>query len=121
MGDFTLPSLPPDFVPNFLTQPNPINNNTNFPDTDDRLPLLKFDDSSREDRFPKDNDGKPSFVWELTDALNNLAQIDQDWTLSREQWIEAAALYSQAMTKGFTQFTRGMGAVSLKHDLPLES
>ena len=32
MGDFTLPSLPPDSVPNFLTQPNPINNNTNFPD-----------------------------------------------------------------------------------------
>ena len=121
MGDFTLPSLPPDFVPNFLTQPNPINNNTNFPDVSEHLPLLKIEDPSREDRFPKDDDDKPSFVWELTDALNNLAQTNQDWTLSREQWIETAALYSQAMVKGFINNTHGMGAMSLRNDLSLEN
>ena len=121
MGDFTLPSLPPDFVPNFLTQPIPINNNTNFPDVSDRLPLLHLKDKSCEDRFPRDDNGLPTFVDELHDALNNLAQSNQDWTLSREQWIEFAALYAQAMVKGFTHNVRGMGAISLKHDLPLES
>ena len=121
MGDFTLPSLPPDFVPNFLTQPFPINNDTNFPDVEDRLPLLKTEDPTREDRFPKNNDRKPSFIWELTDALNNLAQDGQDWPLSREQWIESTALYSQAMVKGLTRYIHGIGAISLRNDLPLES
>ena len=122
MGDLTLPSLPPDFVPNFLTQPNPINNDTNFPDVSDCLPLLHLDDQSREDRFPKDDDGLPTFVDELHDTIKNLAQSsDQQYTLSREQWIESAALYAQAIIKGFTHYTRGMGAISFKHDLPLES
>ena len=122
MGDFTLPSLPPDFVPNFLTQPNPINNNTNFPDLDDRIPLLNREDDSREDRFPKDNDGQPSYVLELNDALDNLAQDNsQDWNLSREQWVESAALYSQAMVKGLINNTRGLGALSFRNDLSLES
>ena len=95
MGDFSLPSLPPDFIPNFLTQPNPINNDTNFPDVSDRLPFLNEADPTHEDRFPRDDDGEPSFLNELNDALNNLAQTNQDWSLSREQWIETAALYAQ--------------------------
>jgi hypothetical protein len=122
MGDFTLPSLPPDFVPNFLTQPNPINNNTNFPDLDDRIPLINREDDSREERFPKDNDNQPSYVLELNDALDNLAQDNsQDWNLSREQWVESAALYSQAMVKGLVNNTRGLGALSFRNDLSLES
>ena len=122
MGDFTLPSLPPDFVPNFLTQPNPINNNNNFPDTEDRIPLLTFTDESRPDRFPLDNDGVPFFLNEFDDAFKNLAQdSEQEWTLSREQWVEIAALYSQALVKGLVINANGQGAVSLKHDLPLKS
>jgi hypothetical protein len=115
MGDFTLPSLPPDSVPNFLTQPNPINNNTNFPDLADHIPLLNREDGSREDRFPKDDDGQPSFVDELNDALNNLAQDStQQYALSREQWVEAAALYSQSMVKGLRNNTRGLGATIIQ-------
>ena len=48
MGDFTLPSLPPDFVPNFLTQPQPINNDTNANEyfDQDRIPLVNIQDNT---------------------------------------------------------------------------
>jgi hypothetical protein len=122
MGDFTLPPLPSDFVPNFLTQPNPINNDTNFPDLNDRIPLLNRQDDSREERFPKDNDNQLSYVDELHEALDNLAQDNtQQWNLSREQWVEAAALYSQSMVKGLITNSRGLGASSFRNDLSLES
>ena len=121
MGDFTLPPLPPDFVPNFLTQPNPITNNDSFPESVNRIPLLDIYDTTREDRFPKDNDGDPTFVHELATALDNLSQHKPDWTLTREQWLEVAALYSQSLTAGTIKFSNGMGAVQLKDDLPLES
>ena len=119
MGDFTLPSLPPDFVPNFLTQPHPINNDTSFPDIQDCIPLLEQYDPSCGDRFHRNADG---FLSELDDTLNNLAQNDdKEYTLSREQWIETAALHSQAMVNGLITKSRGVGAISLKNDLPLES
>ena len=121
MGDFTLPPLPPDFVPNFLTQPNPITNNDSFPDSVNRIPLLDIYDTTREDRFPRDNDGDPTFVHELIVALDNLSQHKPEWTLTREQWLETAALYSQSLTAGTIKFSAGMGAVQLKDDLPLES
>ena len=121
MGDFTLPPLPPNFVPNFLTQPNPISNNDSFPDSVNRIPLLDVYDTTREDRFPKDDDGDPSFVQELVVALDNLAQHKPEWTLTREQWLEIAALYSQSLTAGTIKFSDGMGAVQLTEDLPLES
>ena len=117
MGDFTLPSLPPDFVPNFLTQPGFITNDTNIPEDSGGLPPLQREDPSCEDRFPRDS----PFFDELEDALNNLAQTDQDCTLSKEQWIEVAALYSQAMKKGLTQLTNSIGAASFTRNLPLES
>ena len=117
MGDFILPPLPSDFVPNFLTQPGFITNDTNIPE-DPGIPTpLKQDDPSHEDRFPRDS----PFLDELEDALNNLAQTNQDCTLSKEQWIEVAALYSQAMKKGLTQFTNAIGAASFTRNLPLES
>ena len=121
MGDFTLPPLPPDFVPNFLTQPNPITNNDSFPDSVNRIPLLDVDDTTREDRFPRDNDGDPVFVQDLTVALNNLSQHKPECILTREQWLETAALFSQSLTAGTIKFSDGMGAVQLKDDLPLES
>ena len=121
MGDFTLPPLPPDFVPNFLTQPNPITNNDSFPESVNRIPLLDVYDTTREDRFPRDNDGDPTFVHELTTALDNLSQHKPDWTLTREQWIETATLYSQSLTAGTIKFSSGMGAIQLNDDLPLES
>ena len=117
MGDFTLPSLPPDFVPNFLTQPGFITNDTNIPEEPGIPPPLQREDPSREDRFPRDS----PFLDELEDAFNNLAQTDHDCTLSKEQWIEVAALYSQAMKKGLTQLTKSIGAASFTCDLPLES
>ena len=117
MGDFTLPSLPPTFVPNFLTQPGFITNDTNIPEDPGSLPPLQRDDPSREDRFPRDS----PFLDEIEDALNNLAQINQDCTLSKEQWIEVAALYSQAMKKGLTQFTNSIGAASFTRNLSMES
>jgi hypothetical protein len=122
MGDFPLPSLPPDFVPNFSTQPFPINNNTTFPYSSEDTSPLKLEDDTREERFPKDSDNDPTFLNELNDALKNLSQTNgQDWTLSREQWLESAALYSQAMVKGFIPKSGGLGAISLLNDLPLES
>ena len=121
MGDFTLPPLPPDFVPNFLTQPNPITNNDSFPESVNRIPLLDVYDTTREDRFPRDNDGDPAFVQELVVALDNLSQHKPEWTLTREQWLETAALYSQSLTAGTIKFSNDMGAVQLKDDLPLES
>ena len=121
MGDFTLPPLPPDFVPNFLNQPNPISNIDSFPDSVNRIPLLDIYDTTREDRFPRDSDGDPSFVQELQVALDNLSQYKPEWTLTREQWLETAALYSQSLTAGTIKFSNGMGAVQLKDDLPLES
>ena len=121
MGDFTLPPLPPDFVPDFLTQPNPISNIDSFPDSVNRIPLLDIYDSTREDRFPRDGDGDPSFVHELQVALDNLSQYKPDCPLSREQWIEVAALYSQSLTAGMIKYSNGMGAVQLHDDLPLES
>ena len=69
MGDFTLPSLPLDFIPNFLTQPFPINNDTKFPEEPGGPPPLQIDDPSREDRFPKGVDFD-----ELLFAFNNLSQ-----------------------------------------------
>ena len=117
MGEFLLPSLPPDFVPNFLTQPFPINNDTKFPEEPGGPPPLRLDDPTREDRFPKGAD-----LDELTDAFNNLSQNDDClWDLSTEQWIELAALFSQALKKGFTKHTNGIGAVSFTRNLPLES
>ena len=92
MGDFTLPSLPPDFVPNFLTQPNFINNDTNLLEYSEGFNPLQQIDPSREDRFPKDADGDTPFLNELNEALDNLAQTNQDTTLSKEQWIEVAAV-----------------------------
>ena len=121
MGDFTLPPLPPDFVPDFLTQPNLITNNDSFPDSVNRIPLLDIHDSTREDRLPRDNDGDPAFAHELIVALDNLSQHDPDYTLTREQWLETAALFSQSLTAGTIKFSEGMGAVQLKEDLPLES
>ena len=121
MGDFTLPPLPPDFVPNFLTQPNPITNNDSFPDSVNRIPLLDVYDTTREDRFPRDDDGDPSFVRELQAALDNLSQHEPECTLSREQWLETAALYSQSLTAGIIKFSNDMGAIQLNDDLPLES
>ena len=121
MGDFTLPPLPPDFVPSFLTQPSPITNNDSFPDSVNRIPLLDVYDTTREDRFPRDNDGDPTFVHELQTALDNLSQNKPDYTLTREQWIETAALYSQSLTAGTIKYSDGMGATQLKDDLPLES
>ena len=118
MGDFTLPSLPPDFVPNFLTQPQPINNDTNATEffDQDRIPLVTIRDDTREERFPLD------FLDELKDALNNLTQNpDREETLSREQWVECAALYSQSIANGLVNKAQGMGATSLRNDLPLES
>ena len=82
MGDFTLPPLPPDFVPNFLTQPNLITNNDSFPESVNRIPLLDVYDTTREDRFPRDNDGDPTFVHELQTALDNLSQNKPDYTLT---------------------------------------
>ena len=121
MGDFTLPPLPPDFVPSFLTQPNPITNNDSFPESVNRIPLLDVYDTTREDRFPRDSDGDPTFVQELTVALDNLSQHKPDWSLTREQWLEVATLYSQSLTAGIIKFSDGMGAIQLKDDLPLES
>ena len=117
MGDLRLPSLPPDFVPNFLTQPGFITNDTNILEESGGPPPLQREDPSREDRFPRDS----PFLDELEDALNNLAQTNQDCTLSKEQWIEVAALYSQAMKKGLTHFMNTIGAASFTRDLPLES
>ena len=121
MGDFTLPTLPPDFVPNFLTQPNFITNNDSFPESLHRIPLLDVHDTTREDRLPRDNNGDPAFAHELIFALDNLSQENPDYTLTREQWLETAALYAQALTAGTIKFSNGMGAVQLKEDLPLES
>ena len=117
MGEFLLPSLPPDFVPNFLTQPGFITNDTNIPEDPGSFPPLQQEDPSREDRFPRDS----PFLDELEDALNNLAQHQEDCTLSKEQWMEVAALYSQAMRKGLTKFTNSIGAASFTRNLPLES
>ena len=89
---------------------------------DDRLPLLKRDDDSRVEHFPKDDDGQPSFINELYDALDNLAQDENpDWILSRDQWVETAALYSQALVKGLITNTHKLGAHSFTNDLSLES
>ena len=121
MGDFTLPPLPPDFVPNFLTQPNLITNNDSFPESVNRIPLLDVHDITREDRLPRDVNGDPSFAHELIFALDNLSQHDPDVPLTREQWLETAALFSQSLTAGTILFSNGMGAVQLKEDLPLES
>ena len=117
MGDLTLPSLPPDFVPNFLTQPGYITNDTNILEEPGTFPPLQRTDPSREHRFPRDS----PFLDELEEAVDNLAQTDQTCILSKEQWIEAAALYSQAMKKGLIHFTNSVGASSFKRDLPLES
>ena len=121
MGDFTLPPLPPDFVPNFLTQPNLVTNNDSFPDSLHRIPLLDVHDSTREDRLPRDDNGDPTFAHDLIFALDNLSQQDPDVPLTREQWLETAALFSQSLTAGTILFSNGMGAVQLKEDLPLES
>ena len=117
MGDFTLPSLPPDFVPNFLTQPGFITNDTNILEDPGAFPPLQRIDPSREHRFPRDS----PFLDELEEAIDNLAQINQTCILSKEQWIEAAALYSQAMKKGLIHYTNSVGASSFTRDLPLES
>ena len=121
MGEFTLPPLPPDFVPSFLTQPNPITNNDSFPDSVNRIPLLEVHDTTREDRLPRDDNGDPTFAHDLIFALDNLSQHDPDVPLTREQWLETAALFSQSLTAGTILFSNGMGAVQLKDDLPLES
>ena len=121
MGEFTLPPIPPDFVPDFLTQPNPLNNNDSFPDNVNRIPLLDINDPTREDRFPKNNNGVSIFPDELIDSLHNLSQDTPDCPLSREQWLETAALYAQSLTAGLIKFSNGMGAIDLKNDLPIES
>ena len=121
MGNFTLPPIPSDFVPDFLTQPNPITNNDSFPDSLHRIPLLDVHDTTREDRLPRDSDGDPAFAHELIVALDNLSQHDPDCPLTREQWLETAALFAQSLTAGTINFSNGMGAVQLKEDLPLES
>ena len=121
MGDFTLPSLPPDFTPNFLTQPHLINNDTNLLEEQRGFNPLQQVDPSREDRFPKDADGDSPFLNELNKAFNNLTQTNQDTTLSKEQWIEVSALFAQAMRIGLVQYTNGIGAASFTRNLPLES
>ena len=124
MGDFTLPSLPPDFVPNFLTQPQPINNDTQITELLDqyRVPQVMINDDTRGDHFPKVDANAYNFLDELHDSLNNLAQNpDRGETLSREQWVECAALYSHSIVTGLVNNAQGMGAVSFRNDLPLES
>ena len=121
MGDFTLPPLPSDFVPNFLNQPNLISNNDSFPDSLHHIPLLDVHDTTREDRLPRDNNGDPAFAHKLIFALDNLSQDNPDYALTREQWLETAALYAQSLTAGIIKFSNGTGAIQLKDDLPLES
>ena len=121
MGEFTLPPLPPDFVPSFLTQPNLITNNDSFPDSVNRIPLLDVHDTTREDRLPRDDNGDPTFAHDLIFSLDNLSQHDPDVPLTREQWLETAALFSQSLTAGTILFSNSMGAVQFKEDLPLES
>lgn len=121
MGDFTLPSLPPNFVPNFLTQPPPINNDTNLLDNLAGFNPIQQSDPSRGDHFPKDVDGDSPFLDELDTAFNNLSQTDEDTTLSTEQWIEVSTLYAQAMRHGLVNYTKGIGAASFTRNLSLES
>jgi hypothetical protein len=59
---------------------------------------------------------------ELRDSLNNLAQNpDREESLSPEQWVECAALYSQSIVKGLVNTAAGKGANSFRNELPLES
>ena len=124
MGDFTLPSLPPDFVPNFLTQPQPISNDIPITELLDqeRAPRVTISDDTRADRFPKVDTNAYNFLDELNDSLNNLAQNpDRGESLSRDQWVECAALYSQSLVNGLVKKAEGMGATSFRNDLSLES
>ena len=124
MGDFTLPSLPPDFVPNFLTQPQPISNDVPITELldQDRNPRVTIKDDSRADCFPKVDTNVYNFLDELRDSLNNLAQNpDREQSLSWEQWVECAALFSQSIVNGLVEKAEGMGATSFRNDISLES
>ena len=124
MGDFTLPSLPPDFVPNFLTQPQPISNDIQITELldQDRAPRVTIRDDTRADRFPKVDTNAYNFLDKLRDSLNNLAQNpEREESLTREQWVECAALYSQSIVNGLINKAGGMGATSFRNDLSLES
>ena len=124
MGDFNLPSLPPDYVPNFLTQPQPINNDIPITELLDRAlaPRVTIRDDSRATRFPKFDTNAYNFLDELRDSLNNLAQnSDREETLSPEQWVECAALYSQSLVTGLINMGKGKGANSFRTSLSLES
>ena len=121
MENFFLPPLPEDFTPDFLVQPDAVSN-------DEQLSLntsdISFnrDDSSRVDRFPKDEDGSTTFFDELDATADNIAQERPPFVeLSRDQWIEAAAFLSQALVKGMQKKAENLGATSLYNDLPLES
>ena len=122
MENFFLPPLPDDFIPNFLIQPDAISN-------DERLTFKAADptsfnrhDSSRVDRFPKDEDGSTTFFDELDATVDNIAQERTPFVeLSRDQWFEAAAFLSQALVKGVQKKSENMGAASLYNDLSLES
>ena len=107
-----------------MTQPQPISNDipiTEFLDQE-RAPRVTINDDTRGDRFPKVDANAYNFLDELHDSLNNLAQNpDRGESLSREQWVECAALYSQSLVNGLVKKAKGMGATSLRNDLSLES
>jgi hypothetical protein len=123
MENYYLPPLPPDFVPDFLIQPDAISNDEllTFKDADTNFPLFNCDDSSRVDRFPKDEDGSTSFFDDLDNTVDNLSQEHGFTECSRDQWVEAAAFISQALVKGLTKKAEHMGGTSLYNDLSLES
>jgi hypothetical protein len=122
MENFFLPPLPTDFVPDFLIQPNAISNDERLTFQSANDTSLNRDDSSRVDRFPKDEDGSSPFFDILDNIADDLAQEREPFTtLSRDQWIEAAAFLSQALVKGLRKKAENMGADSLFNDLSLES
>jgi hypothetical protein len=121
MENFYLPPLPPDFVPNFLIQPDAISNDELLTFNDANIPSFDSNDPSRPDRFPKDEDGSTSLFDDLETTVDNLSHQPGSTELSRDQWIEAAAFISQALVKGLTKKAKHLGGTSFYNDLPLES
>jgi hypothetical protein len=122
MENFFLPPLPDDFMPDFLIQPDAISNDEHLTLKSTNSTTFNRDDSSRVDRFPKDEDGSTTFFDELDATVDNIAQERPPFVaLSRDQWIEAAAFLSQALVRGIQKKSEGMGAASLYNDLSLES